>query len=176
VKRSTLAVILFIAAMAVANLLVAWFGPWISPINAFVFVGLSMVTRDIVHDAWWESGRFVPRMGAMIATAGLIAWAVDASAGRIAVASATALVGSAAVETATFQGLIRRTWLVRSNGSNVPGAAVDTVVFVTVAFGLSWELAAVMALQFTAKVAGGAVWSVVLLPFRPADAAAAHQS
>jgi len=53
--------------------------------------------------------------------------------------------------------------LVRVNGSNVISAAVDSVVFPTLAFGqlLPWVIAG----QFLAKVGGGAMWSVMLAPF-----------
>jgi len=53
---------------------------------------------------------------------------------------------------------------VRVNGSNVVSAAVDSVVFPTLAFGsfLPWVILG----QFLAKVAGGAVWSLILPAFR----------
>ena len=35
---------IYIAVICAANLLVAHFGPWITPINAFVLVGLDMVS------------------------------------------------------------------------------------------------------------------------------------
>jgi uncharacterized PurR-regulated membrane protein YhhQ (DUF165 family) len=53
-------------------------------------------------------------------------------------------------------------WLVRANGSNVIGAAVDSIVFPTLAFGAF--LPAIIALQFAAKVAGGLIWSIVMRP------------
>ena len=159
-----LTVAIFITVMATANLLVAQLGPWITPFNAFVLVGLSMVSRDVLHQKWHDDATFYPKMFGMIAAAGLAAWAVNPAAGRIAIASATALTVSALAETATFQRLINRRWMVRSNGSNLPGAIVDTVVFTTVAFGFAWGLLAVMAAQAGMKIAGGLFWSALLNP------------
>jgi hypothetical protein len=49
--------------------------------------------------------------------------------------------------------------MVKVNGSNVVSAAIDSLVFPTLAFGalLPWIVAG----QFAAKVAGGAVWAAV---------------
>lgn len=48
----------------------------------------------------------------------------------------------------------------RVNGSNVPAALVDSIVFPTIAFGalLPWIVLG----QFAAKVLGGFVWSLLL--------------
>jgi uncharacterized PurR-regulated membrane protein YhhQ (DUF165 family) len=54
--------------------------------------------------------------------------------------------------------------MVRANGSNVVGALVDSILFPTIAFGFGAFLLPVVALQFAAKVAGGAVWSFVMRP------------
>ena len=46
------------------------------------------------------------------------------------------------------------------NGSNIVGAAADSLIFPTLAFGafLPWVVLG----QFVAKVAGGALWALVL--------------
>ena len=159
-------IVLFVASMAAANLLVAWLGPWFSPVNAFFLVGLSMVARDRLHDRWRELGtwHFYGRMMGVISVAGFAAWVVNPAAGRIAVASATALVASALAETLVFDRLADRPWLVRSNGSNLPGSLVDTVVFTSVAFGISSTTLAVMVVQAGTKLAGGALFSLLLNP------------
>ena len=38
----TIAILIYAAAMTVANLSIAHFGPWISPLNAFVLIGLDL--------------------------------------------------------------------------------------------------------------------------------------
>lgn len=74
---------------------------------------------------------------------------------QIAVASATAFTAAAFADWAAYTMLRSRPWLVRSNGSNVVSAAVDSLIFPTIAFG--GFLPHIVAMQFTAKVGGGAV-------------------
>ncbi len=154
------AIAVYAAAMTLANLSVATFGPWVSPINAFVLIGLDLALRDWLHvrlKAW--------QMGALIASTGLLTYVLNPAAGMIAVASATAFTAAALVDWATFARL-RGSWMYRANGSNVAGAAVDSLVFPTLAFGAL--MPHIVALQFVAKVAGGAIWSWLL--FRRVEA------
>ena len=43
------AVFVYAAAMILANLSVATFGPWVSLINAFLLIGLDLALRDWLH-------------------------------------------------------------------------------------------------------------------------------
>jgi hypothetical protein len=138
---NALLVAIYIAAMVTANLLVWWLGPWFSPVNAFLLIGLDLTLRDVM------------------CVGGLLTWVLNPGAAHIAIASATAFICAAAVDWAVYQALRSRPWLVRSNGSNVVGAAVDSVLFPTIAFGVF--MPHIIALQFAAKVAGGAVWSLI---------------
>lgn len=156
---SRIAVAIFISAIVVANLTVAEFGPWVSPINAFVLIGLDLSLRDYLHDMWKKQ---VWRVGVLIGTAGVISFVLNPAAGRIAIASAVAFTVSGLVDAAVYHGLLDRPFLQRSNGSNIAGALTDSVLFPMVAFGLFPGIAAVIGLQFAAKVGGGAVWSVII--------------
>lgn len=150
----TLAILIYAAAMTLANLSVAAFGPAISPINAFVLIGLDLALRDWLHvrlKAW--------QMLALIVAAGVLTYALNPAAGKIAVASSAAFTAAALVDWLTFARL-RGSWLFRANGSNVAGAAVDSLIFPTLAFGAL--MPHIVALQFAAKVAGGALWAAVL--------------
>lgn len=151
------AVLIYAAAMTLANLSIATFGPWISPINAFFLIGLDLALRDWLHmrlKTW--------QMGSLIAVSGLLTYALNPSAGHIAVASAVAFTAAAVVDWSVFVRL-PGTWLRRANGSNVAGAAVDSLIFPTLAFGVL--MPHIVALQFVAKVAGGALWSLILSRF-----------
>lgn len=153
----------FVTAMAAANLAIAALGPWFLPVTAFVSVGIVLVSRDYLHDVWRDRAvGFWPRMISMIAAAGLLAYLVDASAARIAIASTAALVSSALVETATFQLVFERAWMVRSNTSNVMGALTDSIVFPIVAFGWMEGLALLVLTQMLTKTAGGFFWAALL--------------
>jgi len=150
-------VTIYIAAMVVANLLVWWLGPWFSPVNAFFLIGLDLTLRDVMHERLqrWQ-------LAVVICIGGVLTWALNPAAARIAIASATAFIAAAAVDWAVYRALHRHPWLVRSNGSNVAGAAVDSLLFPTLAFGAF--LPHIVALQFIAKVGGGAIWSFLLRP------------
>jgi uncharacterized PurR-regulated membrane protein YhhQ (DUF165 family) len=149
--------------MTLANLSVAAFGPWVSPINAFVLIGLDLALRD-----WLHVRLKVWQMGALIAATGALTFLLNPAAGKIAVASSAAFTAAALVDWATFARL-RGSWMFRANGSNVAGAAVDSLVFPTLAF--SALMPHIVALQFVAKVAGGALWAWLLTQRRASRAA-----
>jgi uncharacterized PurR-regulated membrane protein YhhQ (DUF165 family) len=95
-------------------------------------------------------------MGALIAGTGALTYLLNPAAGQIAIASSVAFTAAALVDWTTFAKL-RGTWLMRANGSNVAGAAVDSLVFPTLAFGAL--MPQIVVAQFAAKVAGGALWA-----------------
>jgi len=150
----TIAILIYAAAMTLANLSIATWGPWVSPINAFVLIGLDLALRD-----WLHVRLRVWQMGALIACTGLLTYALNPAAGMIAIASSVAFTVAATVDWVTFVRL-RGSWLYRANGSNVAGAAVDSLIFPTLAFGVL--MPHIVAMQFAAKVAGGAMWAWAL--------------
>jgi hypothetical protein len=150
---------IYIAALVAANLLVAWLGVWFSLVNAFVLIGLDLSLRDKLHDLW-EGDKLPIKMGGLIATASIVSYAINPATGMIAFASLAAFSLSMLADAFAYQYLKGKNWLIRANGSNVAGSAVDSVVFPTIAFGgLMLEI---VALQFVAKVGGGYIWSKVL--------------
>lgn len=149
-----IALVIYASSMILANLLVSTFGPSITPIIAFLLIGLDLTLRDWLHfrlKTW--------QMGCLIVGTGGLTYLLNPAAGMIAVASAVAFLVAALVDWAVF---MRTTgsWIKRANVSNTAGAAVDSLLFPTIAFGAL--MPEIVALQFVAKVAGGAVWSYVL--------------
>lgn len=152
-------IVLYLAAIVAANLLVARFGPAVTVLNAFLFIGLDLTTRDALHEQW-QGRQLWPRMAALIAAGSALSWLLNREAGPIALASFVAFACAGAVDAVAYTLLGSRARLVRVNGSNVLSAAVDSLVFPTLAFGgLLWP---VVLGQFAAKVAGGFVWSLLL--------------
>jgi hypothetical protein len=148
---------IYIAAMVIANLLVWWLGPWFSPINAFFLIGLDLTMRDVMQErlSRWQ-------LAVVITIGAIITWLVNPATQHIAVASASAFILAALTDWLAYSLLRSRSWLVRSNGSNIIGAAVDSIVFPTLAFGAFLPI--IITLQFAAKVGGGAIWSIVMRP------------
>lgn len=153
--RIGLACAAYAGAMVAANASVATFGPWVSPINSFVFIGMDLALRD-----WLHLRLRATQMGALIIGAGALTWLFNAAPAQIAIASAASFVAAASADWAVFAKLRRAPWLTRSNASNVCGAAVDSVLFPTLAFGVF--MPHIVLMQFAAKVGGGALWSWVL--------------
>lgn len=151
--------VLYIAAVAAANLSAAAFGPVASVANAFLFIGFDLTARDRLHDDWHGRGIWW-RMALVIAVGGVVSYAINRQAGQIAVASTVAFVVSGVLDAIAYGLLGGRSRLLRVNGSNLVGAAADSLIFPSLAFG--GLLPAIVLGQFAAKVAGGLVWSVVL--------------
>jgi len=147
---------IYIAALVVANLLVAWLGPWFSPINAFVLIGLDLSLRDKLHEQW-QNDRLLLKMGGLIAVASGISYLLNPAAGSIALASFLAFALAMSADTIAYHFLRDKPWMIRSNGSNVAGAGVDSITFPTIAFG--GLMPEIVALQFISKICGGAIWS-----------------
>lgn len=150
---------IFVAAIVGANMSAAFFGPMITPVNAFLLIGLDLSMRDSLHDKWAHDG-LVWRMGALILAASAISYLVNPATGMIAVASCISFGASSCADSFVYAGVRRNSWLVRSNASNIAGAAVDSMLFPTIAFGAI--MPEIVAMQFAAKVAGGALWSLLL--------------
>jgi hypothetical protein len=151
-------VLVYLAAIVAANLSSAAFGPSASILNAFLFIGLDLTARDKLHDEWQEGRAW--KMALLIAAGGLLSYALNAGAAQIAVASSVAFAAAAVVDWVMYTALSRYERLWRVNGSNVVSAAVDSLLFPTLAFG--GVLPLITLGQWAAKVAGGYVWSFVL--------------
>ena len=151
--------VVYISAICAANLLVAYFGPWITPINAFVLVGLDMVLRDILHERYG-----VLRSVFLSVLAGAISYAINPAAGIIAIASMVAFIAASLANAWVYQLLISKPWLKKSNAGNVAAAAVDSGLFPVIAFGAF--MPGIVVGQFVAKVGGGFVWSMLLRKHR----------
>lgn len=152
-------VLIYISALVIANLLVAHFGPWFSPINAFFLIGLDLSLRDYLHDKWIRNN-IALRMGGLILAAGVISYLLNPAAGIIAIASVAAFTFAMTTDAIVYQLFIRKRWFIRANYSNASGAAVDSFVFPTIAFGAF--IPEIVFLQFMAKTLGGFLWAVII--------------
>lgn len=151
--------VLYLAAAVAANISVAYFGPSVTIINAFLFIGLDLTTRDRLHDAW--GGRCLwPKMFALIAAGSVLSYLLNRNAGPIALASFVAFGASGIVDAIVYQFLHNRAWMVRVNGSNIFSALADSIIFPTLAFGAFLPL--IVLGQFCAKVLGGFAWAAVI--------------
>lgn len=148
------AVVVYITGLVLANILVGHFGPSVTPVLGFLFVGLDLSLRD------WLHVRIRPwQMGLLILAAGLITFALDRSATRIAAASSISFAVAAMADWFVFT-RVRGSWIRKSLSSNVVGDLVDSCLFPCLAFGAFMPL--IIAGQFVAKFAGSTVWSLII--------------
>ena len=156
--------LIYLLAIVTANLIITALGPAYSIVTAFVFIGLDLTLRDKLHDVW-QGKKLVRKMAILILSGSLISYVLNTASWRIGLASALAFGLAAIVDTFFYDLLKNKKWLIKVNGSNLPSALVDSIVFPTLAFGV---FAPVIILgQFAAKVFGGAWWSFVVFLFRP---------
>lgn len=153
-------ILLYLAAVVLANLLVTQFGASVTILNAFVFIGPDISSRDFLHEAWHGKG-LAWKMALLIASGSILSALLNWNASQIALASFAAFAASGFSDTLTYSVLGDKSRLVKMNGSNLVSAAVDSTIFPLIAFG--WPLMWWIVLgQFAAKVAGGFIWAWLL--------------
>jgi uncharacterized PurR-regulated membrane protein YhhQ (DUF165 family) len=150
---------MYLTAIVSANLSVFYFGKWATVINAFLFIGLNITSRDKLHERW-NNKNLILKMGALILAGSVLSYLLNKNTGRIAIASFLSFVATGVVDTIVYQLAIRKKKFVKINLSNVFSSLVDSILFPTLAFGLFMPL--VILGQFLAKVFGGLIWSLVL--------------
>lgn len=158
---------LYLAAVVAANLSVAHFGPRFVVINTFVFIGFDLIARDSLHERW-HNRNLARNMITLIAVGSMLSTLFSLNAARVAVASFLAFFCAGIADTLTYQWLYAHRRIVRMNGSNLPASVIDSVIFVTLAFGtpVLWD---VIAISITAKIAGGVFWSIVFTSGKDQD-------
>lgn len=159
------AVIPYLLAIVAANLSAAAFGPAATVLNAFLLIGFDFTCRDYLQ-AEWEGRSLWLRMLTLIAAGGAISWTINSGAGPIAAASTISFIVSSSADAVVFALIGRRVGrFIRWNGTNMVGAAIDSALFPTIAFGSI--IPAVMIGQYIAKVAGGALWAAIIVRLTP---------
>ena len=155
-------VALFLAAIVAANLTLTHFGPSAIIPNAFFLIGLDLVTRDRLAD-FWGTTRWA-KMLLLIAVGGALSYWLNRDAATIAIASVVAFSCAEVGEALFYHFLRRRPWIERAPKAAVVGAAIDSVLFITIAFGFSFSTSFA---QFAAKLAGAVVWTWLIARFLP---------
>lgn len=147
----------YLLAIICANLLTAWLGPWITPINALLFVAFDLTAKDKLQHKWGFGWKLI----ALILAGSVLSVLFCLSAWRIALASFVAFLISGLGDAWVFEHLRAKGWLWQVNGSNAAGAFIDSFLFLAIAFG--WPpIWGAVALQALAKIFGGAIWSVII--------------
>lgn len=160
--------LLVLAAIVVANLVVNHYGPSSTPYVAFALIGFDIVGRDRLHLDLNGPARWLS-IGILIALGSALTYLLNQGAGPVALASVTAFAAAMVVDTAIFAAAAPLDAHRRVNVSNAGAAAADTLIFFAVAFGLGAIPFILIFGQWTAKVAGGALWSLLVVRERGAE-------
>jgi uncharacterized PurR-regulated membrane protein YhhQ (DUF165 family) len=152
---------LYLAAIVAANLITTHYArighPEASIYTAFALVALDLVIRDALHD-WYRGRRRIAILGALVISGSILAYLANPDSAQIARWSAIAFAAAMTADGLTYQALLRLPWAERSNASNIVGAAVDSLVFCA---GVGFPFLVGFG-QFTAKVAGGVLFVLLL--------------
>ena len=159
-------VFIYLLAVVLANMLILWLGPQAAVITAFLFIGLDLSLRDKLHDQW-HGEQVWWKMLALICGGSAISIVLNWDALPIALASATAFLAAGVGDALVYAGLRKKRFMIRANGSNVVGSAIDSIVFPTLAFGMF--MPEIVLGQFVAKFVGGFLWSLVLQKYFSKD-------
>jgi hypothetical protein len=151
------AVAAYIAAIALANVLVTKYGYAALPFTAFAIIPFDMTARNVLHELWREKW-LVPKMAALIFCGASVSFVLGGASLPVCVASFAAFATAGAVDSVVYQLLFDRTPLVKMNASNGAAAITDSIVFPLVAFG-SLALP-IMVAQAGMKFLGGCLWSL----------------
>ncbi|MBF0278147.1 MAG: VUT family protein [SAR324 cluster bacterium] len=165
-------VTIYLAAITMANLIILWLGPQAAIATAFFLIGLDLSLRDKLHDQWQGSNLWL-RMFALICGGSLITIVLNIALQfdrlsevlQISIASAAAFLIAGLGDALVYSLLRKKQFLLRSNGSNLAGSALDSIIFPIFAFGLSLPFGVLIQIilgQFAAKTFGGLAWSLVL--------------
>jgi len=149
----------YVGLVVAANLLVNHYGPKAAPAIAFVFVAAVLIFRDQFAQLAGRRWQAQVLQAALIAAGALATWLINRDAALIAKASVIAFAASELIEQIAYRLMWRRPWMEKAPYSAVLGAAVDSVLFISIAFGFDFWI---VIGQFAAKVGGGFLWATMI--------------
>jgi hypothetical protein len=152
-------ILIYILAIVLANVSTTVFGPKMSVVNAFLFIGLNITTRDSLHEKWYAKGLFI-KMLMLIFIGSTISYMLSSKTFMISLASFVSFLISSLADFMVYHKNIRKSLFFKINSSNILSAFLDSILFPTIAFGKIMPL--IIALQFLMKISGGFIWSLIL--------------
>jgi queuosine precursor transporter len=153
----------YLISVISANLVILKFGPNATIISAFFLIGLDLTLRDTLHEQWHQRNLY-PKMLMLILSGSVLSYLINQQAMQIAIASFVAFFFAGFADFVVYSKLFSKKWMVKTNGSNIASALVDSAIFPTLAFGTFMPM--IILGQFIAKSMGGFLWSIVLGKFK----------
>jgi uncharacterized PurR-regulated membrane protein YhhQ (DUF165 family) len=149
----------YVGAVVIANLAVNHWGPKAAPAIAFVAVAAVLIFRDQFAQLTGQRWQAQLLQAGLIGAGALATYLINENAALIAKASVIAFAASESTEQVAYYLMRRRPWMEKAPYSAVFGAAVDSVLFITIAFGFDgWIIVG----QFAAKLGGAWLWASLI--------------
>lgn len=153
-------IFMYLSSIVLANYLAGTLGPNYTPYIAFVFIGFDLTCRDKLHELW-HNEHLKSKMFFLILSGSVLSYLINKNIQPIATASCAAFGCAAVVDFVIYSLLYSQKRFIKVNGSNIPSAVVDSIVFIGLAFGapILWSI---VLKQIVAKIIGGLVWGYIL--------------
>ncbi len=146
---------LYLLAFIIANFIVLWFGPTGLVFTALFIIPFDFVMRCIFHEQW-KGVELILKLGALVVAASSITLLINYDAKNIAIGSACGFIVAQIFAGIFYQLTIKKTYLIKVNGSDAIGILADSIVFQYVAF--SFIDCRITIAQFILKLVGGFFW------------------
>lgn len=156
-----LLILSYLAAIVIANLMVAAIGPEALIVTGLILIPFDMISRDQLQEIWSGRGLKI-RMFALILLGGIISYLLNRGAASIAIASCATFIVAGLADYVVYS-YIKKSRFIKMVGSNVVSTTIDSLMFQIIAFG-SFSL--VIASQQTAlKILGSIFWAFLFVYF-----------
>lgn len=152
-------ILIYVAAVVLANLLVLWFGKYGLLLSSSLLIPFDFVMRCYFHERW-KGATLILKLGVLILSAAVATYIINRESLPIALGSVSGFIVANIIAGMVYQSLIDKPPLYKVNGSDLVAIAVDSVVFQAVAFGVfdPW----IMFGQTAIKFLGGLLWYWIL--------------
>lgn len=145
----------YLCAFILSNFLVLKLGSVGLIFTALFLIPFDFVMRCIFHETW-KGFELITKMILLVIAAGFITYLINYETKQIAFASIIGFTGAQITAGMFYQLAIKKSYLIKVNGSDAVGILIDSALFQMVAFGLiDWKI---FVSQFSLKILGGLFW------------------
>lgn len=128
--------------------------------NALIFTAVFLVPFDFVLRAYfherWKGKKLIRNLGIIIIIGGILTYLINSNALHIAAGSTAGFLVANIAASLYYQALIKKSYFVKVNGSDLFAIIADSFVFQYIAFNnVSLN---VMSAQIALKITGGLLW------------------
>lgn len=153
--KTTIKISVYLLAFVFANFMVLWFGANGLIITALLLIPFDFVMRCLFHETW-KGFELILKLGALVTVASILTYLINRNAQNIAFGSMLGFIAAQVFAGIFYQLMIKKSFFVKVNGSDLIGIIVDSIVFQIVAFSvINLEITITQSLL---KIVGGLFW------------------